>query len=64
VLLIVVSAGPCAYELADIANTTNRVSTSEITAFAILGKLVLFSANDLGIPVSLLVSAYNPGSDQ
>jgi hypothetical protein len=64
VLLIVVSAGPCAYELAGIANTTSRVSTSEITVFAILGKLVLFSANDLGIPVSLLVSAYNPGSDQ
>jgi hypothetical protein len=62
--LIVVSAGPCARELVGNANTTNKLSTSEISAFAIIRKLVLFSANDPDIPVSLLVSAYDPGSGQ
>jgi hypothetical protein len=62
--LIVVSAGPCACNLVENVNAISTTSTSEITTAAFIGKLLLFTANDLGISCSLLVSARDPNSGQ
>jgi len=62
--LTVVSAGPYACNVVDSVNTIRKASTSEITTFAVIGKRLLFTANDLGISCSLLVSARDPNSGQ
>jgi len=62
--LTVVSAGPCACNLVDNVSAITTTNTSEITTFAAIGKHLLFTANDLGISCSLLVSARDPNSGQ
>jgi hypothetical protein len=62
--LTVVSAGPCACNLVDSANAISKTSTSKTTASVAIGKYLLFTANDLGISCSLLVSARDPNSGQ
>jgi hypothetical protein len=58
--LIVVSAGPCACKIVDNVNAISSVSTT----FAAIEKRVLFTANDLGISSSLLMSTLDPGLGQ
>jgi len=57
-----VSAGPCACNLVGNASAISKTSASEITTSA--GKHLLFTANDLGIFCSLLVSARDRNSGQ
>jgi hypothetical protein len=64
VSLIVVSAGPCACKAVDNVNAISNAGSIEITAFAAIGKRRWYTANDLGISCSLLVSARDPNSGQ
>jgi hypothetical protein len=64
VLLIVVSAGPCACNVVDNVNAVINASMREINTSAAIGRYLFFTANDLGISFSLLVSARHPNSGQ
>jgi hypothetical protein len=69
VSLIVVSAGPCACKVVANVNAISNAGSIEITAFAAIRKrwwftVWWFTANDLGISCSLLVSARDPNSGQ